>query len=87
MMTGGNIAEFQKLLETKITYMLTEWIESMKLLKKQKEDKAPTDLWGILTSFLTKPQYDNIYDKLLFIEFIKGDLAGLDDEWLAKSDK
>ena len=36
MMTSGNINDFQKMLETRITYMLTEWVETHKQLQKSK---------------------------------------------------
>lgn len=77
MMTNGNITEYQKLLETRITFMLSEWVESHKQIKKSKEEGVEVDTWGVLNGFLAKTHYDNIYDKLLFIEFIRGDLIAL----------
>lgn len=87
MMTNGNISEYQKFLETRITFMLAEWVETHKVLKKNKEDKVDTDTWATLNTFLNKPHYDNIYDKLLFIEFIKTDLVALETDWATVNDR
>ena len=67
--------------------MLAQWLEVNKTLKKYKEDKIAADVWGVLNAFLLKPQYDSIYDKLLFIEFIKNDLTALEPDWLTINDK
>ena len=82
MMTKGNLSDYKNILETKILSLLSEWVEEVKAMNKYKAEKTPFDLWGILTQFLGKPYYDTFYDKLLFLEFVKGDIAGLVPEWM-----